>query len=272
MKKRAKKLISIVIPAYNEASCIDELCARLREIFSIESNYSWECLIIENGSSDQTFTKLLQWHSLDKRFKILKLSRNFGMDGGLTAGINYVHGDALILMAADLQDPPELIPNFLRKWENGYQNIYGVIQSRKGSNRLRRINSWLFYKIAFRLSNGQIIKNASDFRLVDKKVYMAVREMQERNRFVRGLFSWVGFKSFPIELHRPVRYAGKSNAKTLVVLDLAIKGILGNSYKPLKIISLFGSHDNTIEFKLFLSTIFSSFQVFALFPFRHFCI
>lgn len=235
-----QRVISIVIPAFNEEQCIDELLSRLRQVFTSEPGYIFECIIIDNGSSDSTWQKLLLGTVGDSRFRIVKLSRNFGMDGGLTAGIDLVDGDALVLMAADLQDPPEIIPDFIRKWEDGYENIYGLITSRSTSSPIRRINSWIFYKVAHYLSNGQIVKNASDFRLVDKKVYMAVRSMKERNRFVRGLFAWVGFKSFPIELSRPARFAGESNAHTFVVLDLAIKGIFSNSYKPLKMISTVG--------------------------------
>ncbi|MEY4657229.1 MAG: hypothetical protein RL466_42 [Actinomycetota bacterium] len=235
-----KKRISLVIPAFNEEDCVEELVRRLALVFEAENSYIFECLIVENGSTDGTWNELRKFTSEDSRFRLIQLSRNFGMDGGLTAGIDLVSGDALVLMAADLQDPPEMIPQFIRKWEEGFENVYGLIISRSTSRPLRRLNSWLFYKIAHYLSNGQIVKNASDFRLVDKKVYMAVRSMKERNRFVRGLFAWVGFKSTPVEMNRPSRFAGESNAHTFVVLDLAIKGMFSNSYKPLKLISSVG--------------------------------
>jgi glycosyltransferase involved in cell wall biosynthesis len=263
-----KKSISIVIPAYNEEGCIDELVSRLTRVFNLETNYFFECLIIDNGSTDNTWLKLKAATYGDARFRPIKLSRNFGMDGGLTAGIDLVEGDALVLMAADLQDPPELIPEFLRKWEEGYENIYGLIVSRKSSHPLRRMNSWLFYRIADYLSNGQIVKNASDFRLVDRKVYLAVRSMGERIRFVRGLFAWVGFKSIPIELSRPPRFAGESNAHTSIVLDLAIKGILSNSYKPLKLISTLGLGLSLLSFMLV--PVFAVFWVIVGVPFSGF--
>jgi len=240
MKVIQKKRISVVIPAFNEEDCVEELVRRLALVFEAENSYIFECLIVENGSTDGTWNELRKFTSGDSRFRLIQLSRNFGMDGGLTAGIDLVSGDALVLMAADLQDPPEMIPQFIRKWEEGFENVYGLIISRPTSRPLRRLNSWLFYKIAHYLSNGQIVKNASDFRLVDKKVYMAVRSMKERNRFVRGLFAWVGFKSTPVEMKRPSRFAGESNAHTFVVLDLAIKGMFSNSYKPLKLISSVG--------------------------------
>ena len=234
------KTISLVIPAYNEESCVDELASRLKAVFDSEMNYSWQAVIVENGSIDSTWIMLSKIAEDDPRFKIIRLSRNFKMDGGLTAGLDYISSDACILMSADLQDPPELIPTFLRKWEEGYENIYGIVSERQGTNLIRRFNSQLFYKIASKLSDGSIPKNASDFRLVDKKVYETVRRMTERNRFVRGLFAWVGFKSIGVPMIRPPRFAGVSNAHTFVVLELALKGIMANSYKPLRFISLFG--------------------------------
>ena len=234
------KTVSLVIPAYNEEDCVDELASRLKVVFDSEVNYSWQAVIIENGSIDSTWIKLSKIAEDDPRFRIIRLSRNFKMDGGLTAGLDYISSDACILMSADLQDPPELIPTFLRKWEEGYENIYGIVSERQGTNLIRRFNSQLFYKIASKLSDGSIPKNASDFRLVDKKVYETVRRMTERNRFVRGLFAWVGFKSIGVPMTRPPRFAGVSNAHTFVVLELALKGIMANSYKPLRFISLFG--------------------------------
>jgi dolichol-phosphate mannosyltransferase len=232
--------VSIVIPAFNESECLDELTSRLKSLFLKEEKYSWEVIIIENGSTDSTWNKLLDIAGKDERFKILKLSRNFRMDGGITAGLEHVNSDACVLMTADLQDPPEMISQFLRKWEQGFENIYGVIKKRSGTNALRKMNSVLFYKIAGRMTDRLIPENASDFRLVDRKVYEAVREMNERNRFVRGLFAWVGFKSIGIPMDRPERYAGKSNADTFKVLELAIKGLFAHSYKPLRFISLVG--------------------------------
>jgi dolichol-phosphate mannosyltransferase len=235
-----KKLISIIIPAYNEEECVDELARRLRILFNIESQYQFEAVIVENGSVDSTWEKLQEIAKHDSRFKILQLSRNFRMDGGLTAGLDYVSGDACVLMTADLQDPPELISDFLRKWEEGWENIYGVLTKREGTGPIRTINSRLFYWLAGKLTDGKLPKNASDFRLVDRKVYETVRLMSERNRFVRGLFAWVGFKSIGIPMKRPPRFGGASNAHTFKVIDLAFKGIFANSYKPLRLITIFG--------------------------------
>jgi glycosyltransferase involved in cell wall biosynthesis len=236
----ARKLISLIIPAYNEEDCVDELARRLSQVFNSESEYDFEAIIVENGSIDSTWEKLQAVSKADSRFKILKLSRNFRMDGGLTAGLDYVTGDACILMTADLQDPPELIPTFLRKWEEGFENVYGVVTKREGTGPIRTMNSKMFYWLAGKLTDGRIPRNASDFRLVDRKVYIAVKGMTERNRFVRGLFAWAGFNSIGIPMERPPRFGGVSNAHTFKVLDLAFKGIFAHSYKPLRLITIFG--------------------------------
>ena len=236
----SKKLISLIVPAYNEEDCVDELFSRLDAVFATEPQYDFEVVIVENGSIDSTWVKLQAIAEKDSRFKILKLSRNFRMDGGLTAGLDYIKGDACVLMTADLQDPPELIPQFLRYWEQGYENIFGVITKREGTGPIRTMNSKLFYWLAGKLTDGRIPRNASDFRLVDRKVFEAVKGMTERNRFVRGLFAWAGFNSIGVPMERPPRFGGVSNAHTLKVLDLAFKGIFAHSYKPLRLITVFG--------------------------------
>jgi dolichol-phosphate mannosyltransferase len=240
VKPLNKRLISIVVPAYNESDCVEELARRLKSVFDMEPNYEFECVIIENGSEDDTFVKLEKIHNSDSRFKIVQLSRNFRMDGGLTAGLSLVKGDACVLMTADLQDPPELIPEFIRLWESGFENVYGLVTRRDGTSWIRAVNSKLFYWLAAKLTSGKITKDASDFRLVDRRVYEAVNSMAERNRFVRGLFSWVGFKSIGVEMVRPPRFGGVSNAHTLKVLDLAFKGIFAHSSVPLRLITLLG--------------------------------
>lgn len=240
--------VSIVIPAYNEEECIQELGSRLTQVVAEEPEYLWEIIIVDNGSTDETWNEILKTSKKNSIIKGVRLSRNFLMDGGITAGLDKVKSDACILMSADLQDPPELIPEFLRRWEEGYENIYGVVIERQGTNLIRRFNSILFYRIAELLTETKMPKNASDFRLVDRKVYEAVRKMDERNRFMRGLFAWVGFKSIGVKMVRPPRFGGVSNAHTKVVLGLAIKGILSNSLKLLRFISYFGLGLSTISF------------------------
>ena len=235
-----RKLISIVVPAYNEEACVEELARRLALMFDANPKYEFEAIIVENGSIDRTWELLQQIYEKDNRFKTIQLARNFRMDGGLTAGLNYATGDAVVLMTADLQDPPELIMEFIKKWEEGYENVYMVVTKRTGTGPVRTFNSKAFYWLAGKLTDDRIPKNASDFRLVDRKVYEAVRGMEERNRFIRGLFAWVGFKSIGIEAERPERFGGVSNAHSLKVIDLAFKGIFSHSYIPLKLITLCG--------------------------------
>ena len=236
----ARKLISVVIPAYNESDCVDELARRLQGVMTVETAYDFEVIIVENGSQDDTWEKLNRIHTVDDRFKILQLSRNFRMDGGLTAGLVHASGDAAVVMTADLQDPPELISEFLRKWEDGYENIYMVVSERQGTGPLRTFNSKAFYWLAGKLTDGAIPRNASDFRLVDRGVYETINQMQERNRFVRGLFAWAGYRSIGISHERPPRFGGVSKAYSMKVLDLAFKGIFAHSYAPLRLITVTG--------------------------------
>ena len=235
-----QKTVSIVTPAFNEIECIGELLGRLEVLAAKETEYQFEVIVIENGSSDGTWEYLQEFDTKSFKKVFVQLSRNFRMDGGLTAGLDFATGDATVLMSSDLQDPPEFISAFLRKWEEGYENIFGIVTKRSGTSLIRRINSRLFYKIANKLSDGVLPENASDFRLLDRKVYEAVRGMRERNRFLRGLVAWSGFRSIGIPLVRPERYAGKSKAYSFQVLDLAIKGILAHSMVPLRMVSIFG--------------------------------
>jgi dolichol-phosphate mannosyltransferase len=234
------RLISIVIPAYNEEDCVEELARQLTEVMRKLDKYDFEVLIVENGSKDATWSLLAKIAASDYRFKPIRLSRNFGMDGGVTAGLELATGDACVIMTADLQDPPELIIEFVEKWEEGFENIYMIVENRSTSNIFRQVNSKLFYFIADRLSGGLIPKDVSDFRLVDRKVYETVRTMEERNRFVRGLFAWVGFKSIGIKYPRPARFGGESKAQLSTVFRLAKHGILSFSDVPLKLITWFG--------------------------------
>ena len=236
----SKKLISIVIPAYNEEDCVDELARQVINVMNKLKKYQFEVLIVENGSKDKTWSLLQKIATTDKRFKPIRLSRNFGMDGGVTAGLELATGDACVIMTADLQDPPELIIEFAKKWEEGFENIYMIVEKRETSGFLRRINSRMFYFVADRLTGGLIPKDVSDYRLVDRKVYEAVRAMHESNRFVRGLFAWVGFKSFGISHPRPARFGGESKARLSTVLRLAKHGILSFSDVPLRFITWFG--------------------------------
>jgi polyisoprenyl-phosphate glycosyltransferase len=236
----SRKLISIVAPAYNEQDNIPELARQLREVFAAKPEYDFEVIIVENGSWDTTWEKLQAECAADPRFKALQLARNFGADGGIAAGLAQATGDAAVLMVADLQDPPEMITPFIRKWEEGYENVYGVVTRRVGSSALRRMNSQAFYWLINKMTGGLFPKNVSDFRLVDRRAYETINDMREHNRFMRGMFFWAGFKSLGIEHPRPPRFAGESKASTKTVLSLAIKGILSYSYVPLRFITYMG--------------------------------
>ena len=247
-----RKLVSIVIPLYNEEENVDELARRLQGVFAENSGYDFEVIAVENGCEDSTFEKLSAVREQDPRFKILQLARNFRMDGGLTAGLRYATGDAAVLMTADLQDPPELITQFIEKWEEGYDSVAMVVTKREGTGAMRKFNSQLFYWLINALTNGTFPRNVSDFRLVDRRVYDVVNSMSERNRFMRGMFFWAGFKSTGIEHPRPPRFAGESKADTLKVVELALKGILSFSTVPLRLITWVGVTVSLFSFALLI--------------------
>ena len=263
-----KKLITIIVPAYNEEACVEELARQLTAVFAVNDRYDFETLIIENGSVDRTWEILQSVNARDPRFKVIRLARNFRMDGGITAGLHYAVGDAVVFMTADLQDPPELITEFIKKWEEGYENIYMHVLKRRGTGPIRSFNSQAFYWLAGKLTDNRIPKNVSDYRLLDRKVYEAVRDMKERNRFVRGLVAWVGFKSIGVEAERAERFGGVSNAHSLKVIDLAFKGIFSHSYIPLKLITMTGV---VLSLTSFLSlAVFTYVWVFIGVPFAGF--
>lgn len=247
-----KKLISIVIPAYNEEEVLDELKRRLQQVMNIIKDYDFEVIIVENGSWDSTFEKLLGINKEDPRFKIVQLSRNFGCDGGITAGLAFANGDAAVIMNADLQDPPEMIAQFIKKWEDGYDIVYGIIQKREGVSLIRKILSSLAYKIIYLLTDATIPENASDFRLIDEKVYVTVNKMEEKNKFLRGIIAWTGFKQIGIPYERPPRYAGEPKAGFCTAFNVAINGIFSFSYFPLQIATVLGFIASVISFILIL--------------------
>lgn len=251
MQSKMKKLISIVIPAYDESAVLDELKRRLQAMADKMGRYDFEFIIVENGSHDNSFDKLLGFNREDRRFKIVQLSRNFKCDGGITAGLNYASGDAVVIMNADLQDPPEIIPEFIRKWEQGYEIVYGIIKKRRGISSTRRILSSLFYRFINRLTNNAIPKNVSDFRLIDRKVCSTVNSMEERNRFVRGVIAWTGFRHAGIPFNRPKRFAGKSKSNIFAAMGVALNGVFSFSYFPLKIATFLGFMTFILSFTLF---------------------
>ena len=235
------KLISIAIPAFNEEKNLVELISRLQKIFSLlNEKYLFEVIVCENGSSDNSFETLRAIHAQDERVKIIRLVRNFDMEGGMMAALSHVKGDACVIMSADLQDPPELIPKLISEWEHGYENVYTVITKRHGESVFRRIAAQFFYRIINRISDDRVPRNASDFRLVSKAAYDAFNVMPERVRMVRAVWGWLGFKSIGVPYERPARKAGVSSFKPFVTAPYAVRAILGSSYKPLRLIPLVG--------------------------------
>lgn len=246
------KSIDIVIPAYNEEDCIPELVKRLRLLFDKESNYSWRAIIVENGSSDSTWELLELASKEDVRITTVRLSRNFHMDGGLTAGLEFVTADAAVFMTADLQDPPEAISDFLRVWEQGIHNVYGRVSERQGTGPIRKFNSQAYYYLANKFTGGLITRNASDFRLMDRKLYETVRDLDERNRFMRGLVAWSGFTSQAVPVARPPRFGGESKAFSIPVFGLAVRSIFAHSYFPIRAISILGFLSSLVAVVTFL--------------------
>lgn len=236
---KLKKLISIVIPVYNEERVIPELLKRLNLFINKNSHYDFEVILVEHGSIDKSFDLLQKYAKKDKRIKVLQLAKNVGCDGGIEAGMKQAIGHALIIMMADLQEPVELISQFLKKWESGYDIVYGVVRKRTASF-IRNFSSRIFYKLINLLTGNMFPENASDFRLIDKKVYQAINNMQERNKYLRGLIAWTGFKQIGVPFDRQKRFAGESKADFATVLKVALNGIFSFSYIPLRFISILG--------------------------------
>ena len=251
------KTITFLIPAYNEEGNIEELYSQISHNIESNQKYNFSFLYVENGSTDNTFENLKSLCSVDERVKILKLSRNFKMDGAIAAGISVVESDATIIMTANLQDDPKVIKQFIEKWEEGYEHVYGIVKSRPGKSIFRKFNSKLFYKLINKFSDSLIPENVSDYRLVDRKVLDAVQKLGEVNRFYRGFFSWVGFKSIGIEFERKKRFSGKSHAKTIPVLNFAIRGLLAFSTKPLRVSIVFTLVTSILSITILIYQIFN---------------
>jgi glycosyltransferase involved in cell wall biosynthesis len=236
-----KKMISIAIPAYNEEKNLLELIERLQNVFSqLSEKYRFEVVVCENGSSDNSFETLKVLNSKDERIKTIRLVRNFNMEGGMMAALAHVEGDACVIMSADLQDPPEMIPALVEKWEQGYENVYTVITKRHGEGIARRTAAQIFYWAMYKVSDHPVPRNASDFRLVSKAAYEAFNRMPERVRLIRAVWGWLGFRSVGIAYERPARRAGVSSFKPFVTAPYAVRAILGSSYTPLRLIPLVG--------------------------------
>lgn len=234
------KKVSVVIPMYYEEAVVEECYNRVEKVLKNIKNYEYEIIFVNDGSKDKTLEILEQISKKDSNVKIISFSRNFGHQAAVTAGIKYVTGDAIVIIDADLQDPPELIPEMLKLWEQGNEVIYGKRKTRRGESKFKLLTAKMFYKTLNALSDVEIPRDTGDFRLVDKKVIDVINSMPEHNKFLRGLFSWVGFKQTAFEYERKERFAGKTKYPLKKMLKLAGDGIISFSSKPLKLVGGLG--------------------------------
>lgn len=235
------KKISVVIPMYYEEEVADICYKRVvNNLKKLSDKYSYEIIFINDGSKDSTLEILKKIASNDDNVKIISFSRNFGHQAAVTAGIRNVTGDAVIIMDADLQDPPELFEGMIEKWEEGYEVVYGKRKTREGESIFKLLTARMFYNTLNKLSEIEIPKDTGDFRLVDRKVIDVIATLPEHNKFLRGLFSWVGFNQYAYEYNRVNRVAGKTKYPFKKMFKLATDGILSFSAKPLKIVGAIG--------------------------------
>ena len=234
------KKISVVIPMYFEEEVAQSCYERTKNVLVNIENYEHELIFVNDGSKDKTLEILEEIANKDKCVKVISFSRNFGHQAAVTCGIKYVTGDAVLIMDADMQDPPELINEMINFWENGNEVIYGKRKTRKGESHFKLFTAKMFYKTLNSLSDIEIPKDTGDFRLVDRKVIDVINQMPEHNKFLRGLFSWVGFKQMPYEYERQEREAGKTKYPLKKMLKLASDGIISFSTKPLKLVGALG--------------------------------
>ena len=235
------KKISVVIPMYCEEEVVDICYKRVvNNLKKLSDKYSYEIIFINDGSKDSTLEILKKIASNDNNVKIISFSRNFGHQAAVTAGIRNVTGDAIIIMDADLQDPPELFEGMIEKWEEGYEVVYGKRKTREGESIFKLLTARMFYNTLNKLSEIEIPKDTGDFRLVDRKVIDIIATLPEHNKFLRGLFSWVGFNQYAYEYNRVNRVAGKTKYPFKKMFKLATDGILSFSAKPLKIVGAIG--------------------------------
>lgn len=237
-RMKGPKFLSVVVPTYNEELGIDEFYFRTKAVVaSLAPQFEHEIIFVNDGSVDGTQDKLRNLARLDDRVRVIRFSRNFGNQAGITAGIDIAHGDLAIVIDDDLQDPPEVILEMIAQWYRGYKVIYAVRNSRKSINPILRVGAWCYYQLLSKLSDTSIPRNTGDFRLLDQAVLNSLREMRESNRYLRGLVAWVGFSQIGIGYARDARYAGTTKFTLKKYLKFAIDGVSSFSEKPLSIIS-----------------------------------
>lgn len=241
MEKQKRPLISVVVPCYNEEEVIIETHKRLAQLADDNGYVDFELLYVNDGSKDRTLELLKGIAKADDRVRVVSFSRNFGHQLAVTAGIDQAKGDAVALIDADLQDPPEVLVEMIAKWNEGYQVVYGVRSDRPGESRFKLLTAFIFYRFLGMLSDTPIPVDTGDFRLMDRSVVDVLRHMPERDRFVRGLVSWVGFRQLAVPYRRAERFAGSTKYPLRKMLKFASDGIISFSVKPLKVAVLMGS-------------------------------
>ena len=234
------KKITLLIPAYNEEEVLKMLYDRLRKIMDSINNYEFEILFVNDGSKDDTLAIIKALREMDNRISYVNLSRNFGKEIAMIAGLDYAQGDALIILDADLQDPPELIPDMIKYWEEGYDDVYAKRRSRKGETWLKKFTSHAFYRVLKSVSKVPIQEDTGDFRLLDRRCVQALKQLRETQRYTKGMFSWIGYNKKEILFDRDSRAAGETKWNYFKLMDLAIEGITTFTTFPLKMATYLG--------------------------------
>lgn len=230
---------SIVAPCYNEEDNLPELYRRITEVMD-RTGEPWELLLINDGSADRTAALMRDLNARDSRVHFIDFARNFGHQIAVTAGIDYAQGEAVVLIDADLQDPPELILAMIDRWKEGYQVVYAIRSERKGETWFKLMTAKLFYRLIFRITDVNIPLDTGDFRLMDRRVVDTMKRMRERHRFIRGMTSWVGFRQTGVEYVREERFAGETKYPLRRMLKFASDAITGFSYFPLQLATYLG--------------------------------
>ncbi|MDR3442784.1 MAG: glycosyltransferase family 2 protein [Legionella sp.] len=255
------KLITCIVPVYNEETVIAEFIKALNETLK-KLPYNCDILIVDDGSQDNT-PKIIQELRAKYSFRYIRFSRNFGKENAISAGLDHATGDAVILLDSDFQHPLELLSEFLAKWEEGYDMVYAVRQNRSDESWLKRTCAKLFYQFTTRINRVNIPANAGDFRLLDRKIVLALQKLPERNRFMKGLYSWVGFKQIAVPFEVQPRKSGTSQWSFYSLMDLAITGITSFTAFPLRLIALGGIGVATIAI-LYAAWIILSTLIFGI--------
>ena len=229
------KKISIIIPAYNEEDSLPYLYERLTKLIDDIKNYEFEILFVNDGSKDKTLEIIKEYRKKDNRFAYVNLSRNFGKEIAMIAGLDYAKGDAVVFMDSDLQDPPELLPELIKYWEEGYDDVYARRKTRDGETFLKKFTSKMYYRVLQKLTNIQIQKDTGDFRLLDRRCVNALKKLRESQRCSKSMFSWIGYKKKEVLFDREPRVAGKTKWNYKKLIDLAIDGITSFTTSPLRL-------------------------------------